>query len=484
MPESASTSGTLEAIPKLLDDARTLVNLSTAGQNVQDFEDEFTSYWNRWDRTKATLNLICEPRGPSRDIMAWHSTDAFFAAEDEASLRDWLANRFGESTLKNANCKPAALIWLPRPPRPCEYPATVGALRTTLDENPTAIALFEAALLRSATEPKLIVLGMQTRTGIAFAGLSIQKPAGLTKGFQKRPPDSVTLCRYNWARITDASVNRLDHGWIHGRDHNAEAAELRTKKVAIIGVGSVGSGVADLLAKAGVGKMLLYDAETMESANSSRHLLGVPTVGREKSKAVAQEISRRLPHLNITAFGAFTDAHDIIDSIQSADLIVSTTGHWPTEYLLNAIWTANPAIPPVLYGWTEPHATAGHALAFKTREQCLHCVLDDQGRARIAVTAWPHRTTADIPACGGAFQPYGASELAHTHALITNLAIDVLMNRTTPTTHRVWIGAQVYVRRVGGTWDPHWISAYGDPAQGGNLVEVHIHPCDKCKDSQ
>jgi hypothetical protein len=242
--------------------------------------------------------------------------------------------------------------------------------------------------------------------------------------------------------------------------------------------------VADLLAKAGVGKMLLYDAETMESANSSRHLLGVPTVGREKSKAVAQEISRRLPHLNITAFGAFTDAHDIIDSIQSADLIVSTTGHWPTEYLLNAIWTANPAIPPVLYGWTEPHATAGHALAFKTREQCLHCVLDDQGRARIAVTAWPHRTTADIPACGGAFQPYGASELAHTHALITNLAIDVLMNRTTPTTHRVWIGAQVYVRRVGGTWDPHWISAYGDPAQGGNLVEVHIHPCDKCKDSQ
>jgi molybdopterin/thiamine biosynthesis adenylyltransferase len=483
-PELTSVGGILDAIPRLLEDARILVNVSAAELNVQDFEDEFTSYWTRWDRTNAALNLVCEPRGPSREIAVWHSTEALFAAEDEASLRAWLANRFREPTPTKAKCVPASLIWLPRALRPSEYPTTVAALRVSLNENPSALAHLDAALLRAATEPKLVVLGMPTRKGVAFAGLCIHKPAGITRGFPpKRVPDDWTLSRYSAGRIDGASVTRLDHAWIHGRDHNADAAVLRVKRVAVMGVGAVGSGVADLLAKAGIGKMLLYDPEMLESANSSRHLLGVPAAGAQKSKAVAQEITRRLPHLCVTAFGAFAGTPAIIESLQAVDLIVSMTGDWPTEYLLDAIWVANGALPPILYGWMEPHAAAGHALAFKTRERCLRCVLDDQGRARIAVTAWPLRTTADIPACGGTFQPYGAAELAQTHALIADLVIDLLMNRTKATAHRVWIGPQDHVKRAGGAWEPRWIAAYGDPAEGGRLAEVPISPCDKCRAS-
>ena len=32
-----------------------------------------------------------------------------------------------------------------------------------------------------------------------------------------------------------------------------------------------------------------------------------------------------------------------------------------------------------------------------------------------------------VPACGGLFQPYGAVELAHAHALAADLALDVLL---------------------------------------------------------
>jgi hypothetical protein len=209
--------------------------------------------------------------------------------------------------------------------------------------------------------------------------------------------------------------------------------------------------------------------------------LGADDIGTDKAKGVAQDISRRLPHLNIGFSGAFTATPEAVGAIQSVDLIICMTGHWPTEYILESIWTENQALPPVMYGWTEPHAAAGHAIGFKTRARCLHCLLDEGGRARIAVTTWSQRTTLDIPACGGSFQPYGAGQLAHTHALIGDLAIDVLMNRTTAFVHRAWIGTKDNVQRAGGNWDARWIAAFGDPEQGGRLVEVSVPPCDTCK---
>jgi predicted Fe-Mo cluster-binding NifX family protein len=479
--ETASVQGTLDAIPQLLDHARILVNLSVTGQNVQDFEDEFASYWAQWDRTKATLNLICEPSGASREIAAWHSTQGFFAAEDETTLRAWLVNRFGESIAKNVSCAPAPLIWLTRALRPSEYPSTVGALRKSLNENPAQTKLLDAALLRITKEPKLVVLGLPTRSGVAFAGLVIQRPEGIANGFPKRAPDNLTLCRYNAGRITGAAVIRLDHAWVHGRDHSQEAEVLRKKKVAIIGVGSVGSSAADLLAKAGVGTILLFDPETIESANSSRHLLGADAIGIDKAKAVKQDISRRLPHLNISFSGAFAATPEAIGAIQSVDLTICMTGSWPIEHMLDDMWTENQVLPPVMYAWTEPHAAAGHAVTFKTRARCLHCLLEDGGCARIPVTAWSQRTTLDIAACGGSFQPYGATQLAHTHALVADLAIDLLLNRTTDFVHRAWIGTRENVQRAGGTWDARWIAAFGDPGQGGKLVEVKVPSCDRCK---
>lgn len=479
--ETASVQGTLDAIPTLLDYARILVDSSVAGQNIQDFEDEFDSYWSRWDRTKTTLNLICKPHGASREIAAWHSTQGFFAAEDESTLRTWIVNRFGESTGKNATLVPVPLIWLTRVLRPIEYPSTVGTLRKLLDENPAQIRLLDTALLQITKVPKLVILALPVRASVAFAGLIIQKPEGLANGFHKRVPDNVALSRYNAEPVTGATVNRLDHGWVHGRDHGQEATVLRQKKVAIVGVGSIGSSVADLLAKAGIGTILLFDSEAIESANSSRHLLGADAIGTNKAKGVAQDIACRLPHLNIGSSGAFTATPEAIGAIRSADLIMCMTGHWPTEYILDAVWTENQALPPVMYGWTEPHAVAGHAIVFKTRARCLHCLLDDGGRARTAVSAWPQHTMVDIPACGGSFQPYGASQLAHTHALIADLAIDVLTNRTTAVVHRAWIGTKDKMQRAGGDWDARWIAEFGDPEHGGRLVEVPVPPCDRCK---
>jgi hypothetical protein len=470
---SVSVTAPASVVLTLLDQGRKLVNASIVGENIQDFEDEFTSYWERWDRIKGIVNILCDPRGPSRTLTAWYGSNGDYVAETETALRAWVANRFGDETVKKMKCWPVPLLWLPRPLRPSEYPATISSLRTALQEDPLRRGLLDAALLQPEPERKLIVLGTQTRRGVAFAGVRVHKLDGLRNGFRQRPPDAVILTRYNAATTIGARAVRFDPSWVHGRDQNPQSNMLRGKCVTLIGAGSVGSGVADLLVKAGLGAVTLIDPEALVSANSSRHLLGAPAVGSNKAVAVGQSLARRFPHLAMTAVAKpFGEEEQIIAALHAANLIVSLCGSWPAESLLDAVWSDDAAMPPIVYGWTEPHAAAGHALSLRHGSGCLRCVVDDMGKMRLPVTNWPSSTLLYVPACGDLFQPYGATELIHIQALVAELALDVLINRESSSTHRVWIGRRDLVARSGGTWNPAWIAAHGDPGAGGQLQDV------------
>ncbi len=69
-----------------------------------------------------------------------------------------------------------------------------------------------------------------------------------------------------------------------GRD--AEA--LNSVAVAVVGVGAIGSTVADQLARAGVGRMTLVDGDTLRPGNCIRHVLDESWVGMNKAKAMAE----------------------------------------------------------------------------------------------------------------------------------------------------------------------------------------------------
>lgn len=231
-----------------------------------------------------------------------------------------------------------------------------------------------------------------------------------------------------------------------------------------------------------MGKLTLVDPQELDSANSSRHLLGASSVGLNKAEAVVHNLVERFPHLSATpvAKSIASLLQPVAASFRSADLTICLTGNWPTESLLNAVWREE-ELAPVLYGWAEPHAAAGHALLLTPRAGCLRCVLDEMGRHRLPVTTWPKDTMLRIPACGGMFQPFGAVELAHISALVAELALDFLLQRVLQSTYRVWIGSHRVVQRAGGAWNPAWIAARGNPATGGQIVDVPFTPsCTDC----
>ena len=87
---------------------------------------------------------------------------------------------------------------------------------------------------------------------------------------------------------------------------NAALDRLGRASVAIFGLGGVGSYVAEALARAGIGRLLLIDADTVSPSNLNRQLIALhSTVGRLKTEVAAQRIADISPECAVETYPLF-----------------------------------------------------------------------------------------------------------------------------------------------------------------------------------
>ena len=123
---------------------------------------------------------------------------------------------------------------------------------------------------------------------------------------------------------------------------------LAERSVAIVGVGAVGSYVADLLFRSGIRKLTVIDFERMRPGNVVRHLADDLTVGMYKVHAVRSHLALR--GLDVSQI------HPVVDRIstpnqayrlvQHHDLVVDATGSDRTTSILT--WTATATDTPLV----------------------------------------------------------------------------------------------------------------------------------------
>lgn len=87
----------------------------------------------------------------------------------------------------------------------------------------------------------------------------------------------------------------------------ADAVErLRASRVALFGLGGVGSFTAEALARAGVGHLLLVDGDRVAPSNLNRQLVALhSTLGRPKAEVMAARIRDISPAIHVDARHAF-----------------------------------------------------------------------------------------------------------------------------------------------------------------------------------
>lgn len=120
-------------------------------------------------------------------------------------------------------------------------------------------------------------------------------------------------------------------------DWDLEAQEkLKLANVFIVGCGGIGCQTAELLARAGVGKISLCDPDQIEISNVQRQVAFSPEhVGAYKADVLANRLRAINPHIEIQAYTQALDEHYAVEYLQGQDLILDGCDNFQTRYLVN-----------------------------------------------------------------------------------------------------------------------------------------------------
>ncbi len=90
---------------------------------------------------------------------------------------------------------------------------------------------------------------------------------------------------------------------------------LITKNVLVVGLGGVGGICAEMIARAGVGKMTIVDADTVDLSNTNRQIPALhSTAGKLKAEVMAERLRDINPELEVTVLVQYIQ-NEIIETI-------------------------------------------------------------------------------------------------------------------------------------------------------------------------
>jgi sulfur-carrier protein adenylyltransferase/sulfurtransferase len=123
---------------------------------------------------------------------------------------------------------------------------------------------------------------------------------------------------------------------------------LRTKSVALIGCGSLGSKVATMLARSGIGRFFLADDDVLMPDNLLRHDLDWRDVGSHKVNALSRRLALANPptqseklRLRLGGQESSASAETLMKMTGSCDLIFDATANPDVLNLMSAVATAS-----------------------------------------------------------------------------------------------------------------------------------------------
>ena len=150
------------------------------------------------------------------------------------------------------------------------------------------------------------------------------------------PLETVELTRYH------RQINLK--GWdLEGQER------LKAATVLVVGLGGLGCTVAQQLALAGVGQLILLDGDRVELSNLARQVLHEQSrIGHYKVNSAAEALARLNPHVQLTAIPEFADEVTLPDLLSGVDLVVDCCDNLASRNLINLCCRA--AFVPLVMG--------------------------------------------------------------------------------------------------------------------------------------
>ena len=98
--------------------------------------------------------------------------------------------------------------------------------------------------------------------------------------------------------------------------------KLKKAKVCILGLGGLGSNVAVLLARAGLGSLKLVDFDIVEASNLNRQQYRISHIGMKKTEAIKTIIKEINPFVEIEVLNKKIDRENILSIVGDVEIVV------------------------------------------------------------------------------------------------------------------------------------------------------------------
>ena len=111
--------------------------------------------------------------------------------------------------------------------------------------------------------------------------------------------------------------------------------QLRRAHVLVVGLGGVGAYAAEMLVRAGIGRMTVADADVVAPSNINRQLVALhSTIGRPKAEILAERLRDINPELELTVLVQYIRDEETDRLLDAA----------PYDYVVDAIDTLSPKL--------------------------------------------------------------------------------------------------------------------------------------------
>ncbi|MBD3179181.1 MAG: sulfur carrier protein ThiS adenylyltransferase ThiF [Candidatus Latescibacteria bacterium] len=125
---------------------------------------------------------------------------------------------------------------------------------------------------------------------------------------------------------------------------------LQGSVIGIAGCGGLGSNAAISLARAGAGKLILADCDTVELSNLNRQAYFRTDVGKPKTEALAEHLRSINPGIELILHQVELTPDNLPETFSDADLLIEAFDRAESKKWLIQTWCAENPDRPVIVG--------------------------------------------------------------------------------------------------------------------------------------
>ena len=168
----------------------------------------------------------------------------------------------------------------------------------------------------------------ETADGSAYRALLFSDERDLAETFS---------CTHRYVQICALEDDIVPERYIRNQKSLSSADQLKLlcSHAAVAGLGGLGGGVVELLARTGVGQLTLIDGDRFDESNLNRQLLSsVADLGKSKVEVAARRVRNVNPAVETIKHPVFLDKTNVRDLIGAADIVIDCLDTIPVRLVL------------------------------------------------------------------------------------------------------------------------------------------------------